>query len=120
MMFSSTLFSASAHDAEQFLAHEGYQLSQLTLNDAFDSHCATYSKAEQQLLLLWDGKEEWLRVVQRDTSQEKELFFRWLQRSTAEQHARALHDALKTIRNFFSAHTHDEDETCCGCSHHHA
>lgn len=122
MPLSSELFSSAAKKAEQLLSLQGYTHLQTKTDEAFGSHLAQFNKDGMSLALMWDGKEEWLRLVaHKPNAHAEEILFRNLRGETSAEHERALDDAITMLHHFVAPHHHDDDDevTCGGCSHHH-
>ncbi len=121
-MLASALFIAHADKMQALLAEHGFQQQLRSTDEAFGSHRAEFSNGNASFYFLWDGKEEWLRLVARknDASAE-EMLFRNLRGSTTAEHERALADTITMLQHFVTTHHHDDDdEVTCGCSHHHS
>lgn len=121
-MLAAALFASHAAKMKQVLAAHGYKHVFTNTDEAFGSHRVEFRNDDASLSLVWDGKEEWLRLVacKHDASAE-EMLFRNLRGSTDAEHERALADAIAMTHHFIAPHHHDDDDdVACVCSHHHS
>lgn len=121
-MLPAELFASHADKMKVVLTQHGYAHAHTKTGEAFGSHHAQFNKEGMSLSLLWDGKEEWLRLVAKKAdANAEEILFRNLRGGTSAEHERALADTITMLEHFVAPHTlDDDDEVTCGCSHHHS
>ncbi len=120
-MLPAALFASYADKMKAVLQQHGYEHLLTRTGEAYDSHLAEFSKDGASLSLMWDGKEEWLRLTAyKAEASAEEILFRNLRGNTPAEHERALDDVISMLHHVVAPHHHDdEDEVTCGCSHHH-